>query len=80
VKLSETALKIAFLGMRHEANDIIDYLAICFSVSISILVGVVAAIWIGLRVDALAGLLAGFGSYGVCTILCLSALLHRHHG
>jgi len=79
MKLSETALKVAFLGMNHEAHDIIDYLAVCFSISISILAGVVVAIWIGLRVDAPTGLLAGFGSYGLSTILCLSMLLHRHH-
>lgn len=61
MKLSETALNIAFFGMNHEAGDIIDYLAICFSVSISILAGVVAATWISFRVDVAIGLLAGIG-------------------
>ena len=31
MKLSETAFKFAFFGMKHEANDIIDYLAMNFS-------------------------------------------------
>jgi hypothetical protein len=79
MKLSETASKLAFFGMNHEAGDIIDYLAVCFSVSISILAGVVAAIWIGIRVDVPVGLLAGIGIYGLSTILCFSVLLHRHN-
>jgi len=56
MKLSETAFKLAFFGMKHEANDIIDYLAIHFSVLVSILVGAVAAVWIGHVVDAPVGL------------------------
>ena len=39
MKFPETAFKFAFFGMKHEANDIIDYLAINFSVLVSILVG-----------------------------------------
>ena len=37
MKFSETAFKFAFFGMKPEANDIIDYLAMNFSVLISIL-------------------------------------------
>jgi len=56
MKLSETIFKFAFFGMKHQANDIIDYLAINFSVLISILGGVIAAVWIGHVVDAPVGL------------------------
>lgn len=80
MKLSETALNLAFFGMKHEADDIIDYLAIHFSILISILAGVVAAIWIGHVVDAPVGLIAGIGFYGLSMILCSFALLHGHRG
>jgi sorbitol-specific phosphotransferase system component IIBC len=80
MKLSETALKLAFFGMHCEARDIIDFLAICFSVFISIMVGVVAALWIGHVVDAPVGFIAGIGFYGLSLILCSFALLHGHRG
>jgi hypothetical protein len=78
MKLSETALKLAFFGMNHEAGDIIDYLAIHFSVSVSILAGVSAAIWIGHAFDVPVGLIAGIGFYGLSMILCSFTLLRNH--
>ena len=75
MKLSETAFKLAFFGMKHEANDIIDYLAIHFSVLVSILVGAVAAVWIGHAVSVPVGLIAGIGFYVLSMILCYSALV-----
>jgi hypothetical protein len=78
MKLSGTAFKFAFFGMKHEADDIIDYLAINFSVLISILLGAVAAVWIGHAVSVPAGLIAGIGLYVLSMILCYFALLHGH--
>jgi hypothetical protein len=78
MKLSGTAFKFAFFGMKHEASDIIDYLAINFSVLISILLGAVAAVWIGHAVSVPAGLIAGIGLYVLSMILCYFALLHGH--
>jgi len=78
MKLSETAFKFAFFGMKHEANDIIDYLAINFSVLISVLVGAVAAVWIGRAVSVPLGLIAGIGFYLCSMILCYFALLRSH--
>jgi hypothetical protein len=78
MKLSGTALKFAFFGLKHEANDIIDYLAINFSVLISILVGAVAAVWIGHAVSVPTGLIVGIGLYVLSMILCYFALLHGH--
>ena len=80
MKLSEMGIKIAFLGMHREARDIIDFLAICFSVFISIIVGVIAALWIGHVVDAPVGFIAGIGFYGLSLILCAFGLLHGHRG
>jgi hypothetical protein len=75
MKLSETAFKFAFFGMKHEANDIIDYLAINLSVLISVLAGAVAAVWIGHAVNVPVGLIAGIGFYVLSMILCYSALV-----
>ncbi len=78
MKLSETAFKLAFFGMKPEASDIIDYLAINFSVLISILVGAIAAVWIGHEVSVSVGLIAGIGSYVLGMVLCYFVLLHGH--
>jgi len=80
MKLSEKAFKLAFFGMKHEPDDIIDYIAINFSVLISILGGVIAAVWIGHVVNMPVGLIAGIGFYGLSMILCHFALLHGHRG
>jgi peptidoglycan/LPS O-acetylase OafA/YrhL len=78
MKLPETAFKLAFFGMKHEAEDIIDYIAINFSVLISILGGAIAAVWIGHVVNMPVGVIAGIGFYGLSMILCYFALLHGH--
>jgi hypothetical protein len=78
MKFPETAFKFAFFGMKHEANDIVDYLAINFSVLISILIGAVAAVWIGHVVTASTGLIAGIALYVLSMIVCYFALLHHH--
>jgi hypothetical protein len=80
MKLSETAVQLAFFGMKHDADDIIDYLAIQFSMLISIVAGIVASIWVGYVVDVPVGLIAGIGFYGLSMILCSFALLHGHRG
>ena len=78
MKISETAFKLAFFGMHREARDIIDFLAICFSVVISITVGVIAALSIGYVFNASFGFIAGIGFYGLSVILCSFALLQGH--
>lgn len=78
MKFPETAFKFAFFGMKHEAHDIIEYIAINFSVLVSILVGAAAATWIGRAVSVPAGLIAGIGLYVLSMILCYFALLHGH--
>jgi hypothetical protein len=78
MKFSETAFKFAFFGLKHEASDIIDYLAINFSVLISIVVGAIAAVWIGQEVSVSAGVIAGIGLYVLSMVLCYFTLLHGH--
>ena len=78
MKLSETVCKFAFFGKKYEANDIIDYLAINFSVLISVLAGAFAAVWIGRAVSAPVGLIAGIGFYVFTMILCYCTLLRGH--
>jgi len=45
---------------------------------VSILVGAVAAVWIGHVVSAPAGLIAGIALYIFSMIVCYFALLHGH--
>ena len=78
MKVPEMAFKLAFFGMKHEAGDIIDYVAICFSLVTSILAGIVAAPWFGHIFGALAGLIAGIGCYGLSMILCSLALVPQN--
>jgi hypothetical protein len=78
MRLSETAQKFAYFGMKHEASDIIEYIAIRFSMVVSIVIGLVAAIWIGRVIDAPVGLIAGIGFYGLSMILCSFAQLRGH--
>ena len=78
MKFPETVFKLAFFGMKHEASDIIDYLAINFSVLISILVGAIAAVWIGHKVSVSVALIAGIGLYVLSMVLCYFTLLHGH--
>jgi hypothetical protein len=80
MKMPETALKLAFFGMHREARDIIDFLAICFSVLMSLVVGVIAALSIGYVFNAPVGFIAGIGFYGLSVILCSFALLHGRRG
>jgi hypothetical protein len=80
MKLTDTALKLAFFGVHREARDIIDFLAICFSVVVSIIVGVIAALSIGHVFNAPAGFIAGVGFYGLSLVLCSYAILHGHRG
>lgn len=78
MKFPQTAFKFAFFGLKHEASDIIDYLAINFSVLLSILVGAIAAVWIGHKVSVSVGLIAGIGLYVLSMVLCYFTLLHGH--
>jgi hypothetical protein len=80
MKVPETAFRLAFFGMKHDAEDIIDYVTICFSLVTSLLAGIVAAIWIGHFFNMPAGIVAGIGFYGLTMILCSLALLHHHRG
>ena len=80
MKIAEVASKFAFVGMKHEPEDIIDYVAVCFSLVTSILVGIVGAIWIGRSFDTLAGLLAGIGFYALSMTLCSFVLRHERRG
>ena len=78
MKLSETAFKFAFFGMKHEANNIIDYLAMNFLILISIVSATLAAVWLGHAVSVPVGVLAGIGFYIISMILCYFALVRGH--
>lgn len=78
MKFPQPAFKFVVFGPKHEASDIIDYLAINFSVLISIVVGAIAAVWIGHEVSVSVGLIAGIGLYVLSMVLCYFTLLHGH--
>lgn len=80
MKIPETALKLAFFGMHREAHDIIDFVAICFSVLLSLIVGLIAALSIGYVSNGSVGFIAGIGFYVLSVILCSFTLLHGQRG
>ncbi len=79
MKIPDTLLTIAFVGMKHEADDIVDYLMIQLSLWGSLLLGTILAILTGRAAGAWIGLAAGIGAYGISMRICSAALVHSHH-
>ncbi|MGB0036180.1 MAG: hypothetical protein WBP79_11965 [Candidatus Acidiferrales bacterium] len=66
----EPIRKAAFLGMKHEAEDIFDYIMIQASLLVSVLMGAVLGIWVGRAAGLWAGVPVGIGSYAVSIRIC----------
>jgi hypothetical protein len=79
MKPSDMFLSIAFFGIKHEADDIIEYLAIWSSLLISVLLAAGLAIGVGKIAGVWAGLMVGLGFYGVSMRIC-AVLFMRSHG
>ena len=75
---SEALLKLAFLGMKRDPEEIIDYMVIWFSVLVSLIVCLGTAIWSGKIEGVWIGLITGFGVYAASIRLWSFALLWSH--
>jgi hypothetical protein len=75
----ETIRRVAFVGMKHEADDIIDYIVIRASLLISVVTGAVLAIWIGRAVGPWAGMVMGVGAYAVSMRICALMFFRSRH-
>jgi hypothetical protein len=75
----DTIRTVALVGMKYEAEDIIDYIQIRGSLLVSILIGAVLAIWVGRAVEPSAGALAGAGSYALSIRVCTLVFSRYRH-
>jgi ABC-type dipeptide/oligopeptide/nickel transport system permease subunit len=67
-----------FVGTKHEAEDIVDFIAVRASLLTSLLTGVVLAIWLGMALGPLAGVLIGIASYAISMRACALMFFPRH--
>ena len=75
---SEAFLKLAFLGMKPDPEEIVDYMVIWFSVLMSLIVCLGTAIWTGKTGGMWIGLITGFGVYAASIRLWSFAFLRSH--
>jgi hypothetical protein len=79
MKLSETAFKLAFFGMKRDAEDIIDYLAIRSSILGLLVLGTMLALLVGRAAGPGIGLAAGIALYGISMRICSVMIVRSHH-
>lgn len=79
MKFPEAIRKAAFLGMKDEAEDIVDFILIRVSLIASVLAAAILAVWIGRAVGVWAGASVGVGTYAVSMRICtLTHFPSRH--
>jgi len=78
MNLSDRVLRLAFLGMGHDPEDIIDYVAEWSSVIVSLVLGIGVAICIGKFLGAWMAPIAGVGAYAIGVAFGNYAFLRRH--
>ena len=76
--LSDRFIRHAFLGLGREPQDIIDYIADCFSVTISLVVAIAVAICMWKFVGAWMAPIAGLGAYAIGIALGHYVILPGH--
>lgn len=70
MSLHEAILRATFLGVKHEAGDIVDHIAIVGSLLASLLIAISLAIWLGIAKAPWLGALAGIATYALCMRIC----------
>jgi hypothetical protein len=75
---SQAFLKLAFLGMKSDTEEIIDYIVIWFSILMSLMVCLGTAIWTVKIGGMWMGLVIGFGVYAASIRLWSFAFLRSH--
>ncbi len=78
MKPSEMFLSIAFFGVKCEADDIFEYIAIWTSLVISLFLAAGVAIGVGKVVGVWVGLIAGLGVYGASMRICSLVFIPGH--
>lgn len=78
MNLSDRVLRLASLGMGHEPEDIIDYIAEWSSVIVSLVLGIAVAICIGKFLGDWIAPIAGVGVYAIGVAFGNYAFLRRH--
>ena len=78
MKPSDRFLSIAFFGVKREADDIFEYIAIWTSLVISLFLAAGVAIGVGKVVGVWFGLIAGLGVYGASMRICSLVYMHGH--
>ena len=76
--LSDRFLRLALLGMGHDPEDIIEYIAECSSVTVSFLLGMAAAICTWKFVGAWLAPIAGLGAYALGIAFAYCVFLQDH--
>jgi len=76
--LSDRFLKIALLGMGHDPEDIVEYIAECSSVTGSFLLGIAATICTLKFVGTWLAPIAGLGAYALGIAFGCSVFLQDH--
>lgn len=71
MRVHEAIRAATFLGMKREAADIVDYIAIRASLLVSVLTGMALGIWLGMARGAWPGVLLGTASYAVSMRICM---------
>jgi len=79
MNLAESLRKVAFVGMKPEAEDIIDYISRRASLLISVSTSAVPAVFVGRAEGLWAGVLVGLVTYIVAMRLC-ALLFFRSQG
>lgn len=75
---SEAFLRFAFLGMKRDPEEVIDYVVIWFSILISLIVCLGAAVWTEKTGEMWIGLITGFGVYAASVGFWSFAFLRSH--
>jgi hypothetical protein len=81
MKIRDGLANVAFVGMKHEAEDIVDFLAIWLSLAASLLLGATLAIVVGRAEGLWIGVAAGIVTYCAGMRICsFTFLSHPHSG
>jgi len=78
VYLSDRFRRFAFLGLEQEPQDIVDYIAECSSIAISLVLGIAAAIINWKIVGVWMAPIAGLGVYAIGVVFGKYVILRGH--
>ena len=77
MKSSEMLLVVTSFGIKFHPEDIIDYIAIRFSLLVWVLAAIITVVCLGKVAELWSTFLIGFGVYATCMCLCSAMLFGR---